>query len=58
MCDDRNRRHCSSHVKTTTQQQQLLLETGIVGIEVDVVQLLDSLEQANTNQTLEKVHTA
>ncbi len=48
-----------SHVKTTTQQlQQLLLETGIVGIEVDVVQLLDSLEQPGKllTQTLEKVY--
>ena len=51
-----------SHVKKTTQQlQHLLQETGIVGIEVDVVQLLDnSLEQPGKllNQTLEKVHDA
>ena len=51
-----------SHVKKTTQQlQHLLQETGIVGIEVDVVQLLDdSLEQPTEllNQTLEKVHAA
>ncbi len=51
-----------SHVKKTTQQlQQLLPETGIVGIEVDVAQLLnDSLEQPGNllTQTLEKVHAA
>jgi uncharacterized protein YgbK (DUF1537 family) len=51
-----------SHVKKTTQQlEQLLKESGIVGVEVDVVQLLDdSLDQPGKllNQTLEKVHTA
>lgn len=51
-----------SHVKKTTQQlQQLLQETGIVGIEVDVAQLLDdALDQPNKllSQTLEKVHAA
>lgn len=51
-----------SHVKKTTQQlEQLLQLTSIVGIEVDVAQLLDdSLEQPGEllNQTLEKVHAA
>lgn len=51
-----------SHVKKTTQQlQQLLTETGIAGIEVDVVQLLDnSLEQPDKllTQTLASVHAA
>jgi uncharacterized protein YgbK (DUF1537 family) len=51
-----------SHVKKTTQQlEQLLKETGIVGIEVDVAQLLDdSLDQPGKllSQTLEKVHAA
>ncbi len=51
-----------SHVKKTTQQlEQLLKETGIVGIEVDVAQLLDdSLEQPSKllSQTLEEVHAA
>lgn len=49
-----------SHVKKTTQQlEQLLQETDIVGIEVDVAQLLDnSLEQPSKllTQTLEKVY--
>lgn len=51
-----------SHVKKTTEQlQKLLPETGIVGIEVDVAQLLDnSLEQPSKllSQTLERVHAA
>lgn len=51
-----------SHVKKTTQQlEQLLKETGIVGVEVDVAQLLDdSLDQPGKllSQTLEKVHAA
>lgn len=51
-----------SHVKKTTQQlEQLLQETGIVGIEVDVAQLLDnSLEQPSKllTQTLEKVYAS
>lgn len=50
-----------SHVKKTTQQLQQLLQSGIVGIEVDVVQLLDdSLEQPTLllNQTLESVYAA
>lgn len=51
-----------SHVKKTTQQlEQLLQETGIVGIEIDVAQLLDdSLAQPGKllTQTLEKVHAA
>lgn len=50
-----------SHVKKTTQQlQQLLLETSIVGIEIDVAQLLnDSLEPGKLlTQTLEKVYAA
>ncbi|MBW4640628.1 MAG: four-carbon acid sugar kinase family protein [Gloeocapsa sp. UFS-A4-WI-NPMV-4B04] len=51
-----------SHVKKTTQQlEQLLQETDIVGIEVDVAQLLDnSLEQPSKllTQTLEKVYTS
>lgn len=51
-----------SHVQKTTQQlQRLLLEPGIVGIEVDVTQLLgDTLAQPGTllAQTLEKVRAA
>lgn len=51
-----------SHVKKTTKQlQKLLPETGIVGIEVDVAQLLDnSLEEPSKllSQTLERVHAA
>jgi uncharacterized protein YgbK (DUF1537 family) len=50
-----------SHVKKTTQQlQQLLQETGIVGIEVEVAQLIeDSLEPGKLlSETLEKVHAA
>lgn len=50
-----------SHVKKTTEQlQQLLQETGIVSIEVDVAQLLDnSLQPAGLlTQTLESVQTA
>lgn len=51
-----------SHVKKTTQQlEQLLQETDIVGIEVDVAQLLDnSLDQPSKllTQTLEKVYTS
>ncbi|HCF28743.1 MAG TPA: Hrp-dependent type III effector protein [Cyanobacteria bacterium UBA11049] len=49
-----------SHVKKTTEQlEQLLQAPGIVGVEVDVAQLLnDSLEQPGKllNSTLEKVH--
>jgi len=49
-----------SHVKKTTQQLENLLQLGIVvGIEVDVVELLDdSLEQPGNllTQTLEKVY--
>lgn len=51
-----------SHVKKSTEQlSQLLLEPGIVGIEVDVVHLLDdSPEQRDKllNQTLERVSDA
>lgn len=50
-----------SHVKKTSQQLDVLLqEKNIVGIEVDVAQLLDdSLEQPGLlNSTLEKVHAA
>ncbi len=50
-----------SHVKKTTQQlQQLLQETGIVGIEVEVAQLIeDSLEPGKLlSEILEKVHAA
>lgn len=51
-----------SHVNKTTQQlEQLLQAPGIVGVEVDVAQLLnDSLEQPGNllNSTLEKVHAA
>jgi uncharacterized protein YgbK (DUF1537 family) len=51
-----------SHVKKTTEQlQQLLQETDIVGIEVDVAQLQGrSPEQPGKllTQTLEKVHAA
>ncbi|MEO1186590.1 MAG: nucleotide-binding domain containing protein, partial [Cyanobacteria bacterium J06636_27] len=38
-----------SHVKKTTQQLEVLLqEKGIVGIEVDVAQLLDNGNQSAT----------
>ena len=51
-----------SHVNKTTQQlEQLLQAPGIVGVEVDVAQLLnDSLEQPGNllNSSLEKVHAA
>ena len=51
-----------SHVNKTTQQlEQLLQAPGIVGVEVDVAQLLnDSLEQPGKllNSSLEKVHAA
>ncbi|MGJ3245429.1 MAG: four-carbon acid sugar kinase family protein [Elainellaceae cyanobacterium] len=51
-----------SHVQKTTQQlEQLLLEADVVGIEVDVVHLLDeSAEQRASllTHTLEKVHEA
>lgn len=51
-----------SHVKKTSQQLDVLLqEKSVVGIEVDVAQLLnDSLEQPGKllNSTLEKVHAA
>lgn len=51
-----------SHVKKTTEQlEQLLQAPGIVGIEVDVAQLLnDSLEQPGKllNSTLEKINAA
>ncbi len=50
-----------SHVKKTTDQlSQLLRATGIVGIEIDVAQLLDnSLKPATLLQsTLEKVYAA
>lgn len=51
-----------SHVRKTTQQlEQMLQETDIVGIEVDVAQLLDnSLEQPSKllTQTLEKVYAS
>ncbi len=50
-----------SHVKKTTEQLQALLkETGIVGIELDVAQLLDnSVERSHSllTQTLAKVQT-
>ena len=51
-----------SHVQKTTQQlQQLLQETGIVGIEIEVVQLLDDSQEQPTKlltQTLERVQAA
>ena len=51
-----------SHVKKTTEQlEQLLKAPGIVGVEVDVAQLLnDSLEQPGKllNSTLEKINAA
>ena len=51
-----------SHVNKTTQQlEQLLQAPGIVGVEVDVAQLLnDSLEQPGKllNSTLEKINAA
>ena len=51
-----------SHVKKTTEQlEQLLQAPGIIGIEVDVAQLLnDSLEQPGKllNSTLEKINAA
>ena len=50
-----------SHVKKTTEQLQALLkETGIVGIEIDVTQLLDSSitrSHSVLTQTLEQVQT-
>lgn len=48
-----------SHVKKTTQQlQHLLQETGVVGIEVEVAQLIESLPDKLLSETLEKVHAA
>lgn len=51
-----------SHVKKTTEQlEQLLTAPGIVGVEVDVAQLLNhSLQQPGNllNSSLEKVHAA
>jgi uncharacterized protein YgbK (DUF1537 family) len=51
-----------SHVKKTTQQlEQLLQETGIVGIEVNVAHLLDDSQEQKSkllSQTLEKVSSA
>ncbi|NER47493.1 MAG: four-carbon acid sugar kinase family protein [Symploca sp. SIO1A3] len=53
-----------SHVKKTTQQlERLLLEPGIVGVEVDVAHLLDESEAkraellAKVLQTLQEAHT-
>ncbi|NER95568.1 MAG: four-carbon acid sugar kinase family protein [Symploca sp. SIO1B1] len=53
-----------SHVKKTTQQLEcLLLEPGIVGVEVDVAHLLDESEAkraellAKVLQTLQEAHT-
>ncbi len=51
-----------SHVKKTTEQLQVLLkETGIVGIEIDVAQLLDNSEARSHSlltQTLKQIQTA
>ena len=49
-----------SHVKKTTQQlQHLLQETGIVGIEVEVAQLIEDYRPGKLlSETLEKVHAA
>ncbi len=51
-----------SHVKKTTEQLQVLLkETGIVGIEIDVAQLLDNSEAQSHSlltQTLKQIQTA
>ena len=54
-----------SHVKKTTQQlEHLLLETGIVGVEVDVAHLLDESEAqraellAKILQTVQEAHTS
>lgn len=54
-----------SHVKKTTQQlERLLLETGIVGVEVDVAHLLDESEAqraellAKILQTVQEAHTS
>ena len=48
-----------SHVKKTTEQLQVLLkETGIVGIEIDVAQLLDnSTAHSLLTQTLNQIQT-
>ncbi|NER21107.1 MAG: four-carbon acid sugar kinase family protein [Symploca sp. SIO1C2] len=53
-----------SHVKKTTQQlERLLLEPGIVGVEVDVAHLLDESEAkraellAKVLQTVQEAHT-
>ncbi|PSB32359.1 four-carbon acid sugar kinase family protein [Chlorogloea sp. CCALA 695] len=48
-----------SHVKKTTEQLEALLkETGIVGIEIDVAQLLDnSAAQSLLTQTLKQIQT-
>jgi uncharacterized protein YgbK (DUF1537 family) len=50
-----------SHVKKTTEQLEALLkETGIVGIEIDVAQLLDSSEARSHSlltQTLKQIQT-
>lgn len=48
-----------SHVKKTTEQLQVLLkETGIVGIEIDVAQLLDNSEaHSSLTQTLKQIQT-
>ncbi|HHP7245649.1 MAG TPA: four-carbon acid sugar kinase family protein, partial [Elainellaceae cyanobacterium] len=51
-----------SHVQKTTQQlEQLLGEADVIGIEVDVVHLLDGSAEQRTSlltHTLEKVHDA
>jgi uncharacterized protein YgbK (DUF1537 family) len=51
-----------SHVKKTTEQlENLLHEPGIVGIEIDIVHLLDDSPAQRTqllSQNLESIHTA
>jgi len=51
-----------SHVQKTTEQLEELLKTkGVVGIEIEVSQLLEDLQEARSrllHQTLEQAHTA
>lgn len=51
-----------SHVKKSTEQlEKLLLQSGVVGIEIDVADLLDETDSQRhqlLNNTLEKVHNA
>jgi len=51
-----------SHVQKTTEQlEELLKAEGVVGIEIEVSQLLEDLQEARSrllHQTLEQAHTA